>query len=311
MWIRDWNLKLLAPEGAGAGQGEGGQQGQGQGQGGQPNGNAEGDKAPGEGFDFPKWRETIKDPKMKAAAEKYNSAEDLLSTAVTLRGEIADRIRLPGPNATAEDMTKFRRSLGVPDEAKGYEVKLPEGVTVSEMDQALIDAVRPIAHEANLSASGFNKLISGMVAKAKEVEAAADKALKDAAAAATAELKKEWSTEFDKNKELAFRTVAAFGGEQLKAALEGALVEGFGKLGDYPPFLRLMAAIGKRSDEGDLLLGGGGGEAKTTAKAELDQLVAANPPGSDGYKKNQKRIQELYGIVHGNQPIVGAQGRVT
>ena len=150
-----------------------------------------------------------------------------------------------------------------------------------------------------------------MVAKAKEAEAAVDKALRDAANAATAELKKEWSTEFDKNKELAFRTVTAFGGEQVKTALDGAVIEGFGKLGDYPPFLRLMAAIGKRADEAELLLSGAGGEAKTGAKAELDQLLAANPPGSDGYKKNQGRIQELYAVLHDSKPIVGAQGRIT
>lgn len=300
---------FYTPEGVGTGAGsEGGGAGE-AGAGAAANGAAEGDKAPGEGFDWPKFRETIKDPKVKAAAERYNSAEDLLTSNITLRTEVADRIRLPGPNATAEDMQKFRRGLGVPDEAKGYEVKLPDGVNISEMDNALIDMVRPIAHQANMSQKGFNEMIAGLVTKAKEVEAQADKALKDAAAAATADLKKEWSTDYDKNKELAFRTVGAFGGEELKKALETAEVEGFGRLGDYPPFLRLMAAIGKRADEADLMVQGGSPADKQSAKSELEALLKANPPGTDGYKQNQPRIQELYAILHSKAPLVGSQGR--
>lgn len=265
--------------------------------------------APGESFDFPKWRDSLPDPKLKAAAERYNSIEDMLTSNVTLRGEIADRIRLPGPNATPEDLTKFRRGLGVPDDPKGYEVKLPEGMNASEMDQTLIDAVRPIAHASNMSGKAFNELITGMMTKAKEVEAQAEKALKDAAMVSVATLRKEWGSEYDKTKELGVRTVKAFTSEQDFKSLDEAVIEGFGKLGDWPPFARLMASIGKRADEGELMVGGGGAEAKQTAQQELNTLIAANPPGSDGYVKNQARIQELYGIIHGKGSIVGGQGR--
>lgn len=298
------NRIYFSPEGAGTGAGEGGQDGAGA-------GGQGGAAAPGEGFNFTAWRDQLKDPKIKAAAERYNSAEDMLTSNITLRQEIADRIRLPGPNATPEDTQKFRRGLGVPDDPKGYEVKLPDGVTASDMDQALIDLVRPIAHGANLSAKGFNDLISGFMTKAKEVEAQTEKALKDAAILATASLKKEWGTEFDKNREMVFRAVKAFGGDDMAKAIEEAHIEGFGRLGDWPPFLKVMAAIGKRADEADLHLGGGGGDGAATAKQELDALLAKGGPGTEEYKKNQPRIQELYGILYGKKPIVGGGGRTT
>ena len=57
------------------------------------------------------------------------------------------------------------------------------------------------------------------------------------------------------------------------------------------------------------MVGGGGAEAKQTAQAELKALVDANPPGTEGYIKNQARIQELYGIINGKGTIVGGQGR--
>lgn len=293
---------LFAPEGGGGAQ-DGTQPGEG-GEG----GTAPPAHAPGESFDFPGWRDGLQDAGMKAAAERFNSIEDMLTSNITLRKEIGDRIRLPGPNATPEDIQKFRKGLGVPDDPKAYKLELPDGVTVSEMDQGLIDAVRPIAHEANMSNAAFNALVNGMVAKAKEVEAETDKALKNAAIEATGELKKEWSTEYDKNRELAYRTITAFGGDGLKATVDQAEIAGFGKLGDWPPFLRLMATIGKRSDEGDMLLGGAG-EGRQSAEAELKALVEANPVGSEGYKQNQARIQELYEIIHGKKPVVGSQNR--
>jgi hypothetical protein len=302
-----WDKFALAPEGAaGAGEGAGGA-GAGAGAGAGGAGNS-GSGAPGEGYVA--WRDSLQDPKMKAAAERYHSWDDMLTSNVTLRTEIADRIRLPGPNATPEDITKFRRGLGVPDDAKGYEVKLTEGLTLTDEDKALIDAIRPIAHENNVPAKVFNSVIERLISLGNETSAATEKALKAAADASIAEQKKKWSTDYDKNRELFFRTVNAFGGDQGKAAVESAVIEGFGRLQDWPPFLDLIVAIGKRADEAELHLGSSGGEAQS-AQQELDQIVKDNPPGSDGYKAKQARVQELYAIIHGKKPIVGASGRNT
>jgi len=268
--------------------------------------------APGEGaYDYPKWRDGLKDAELKAWSEKYHSFEDILRSDKQSRKEMSDRIRLPGPNATAEDMGKFRKALGVPDTPEGYVVSAPDGVTLTDADKALFDIARPIAHESNLSAKEFSKMMLKFVEAGQSATAEVEKFLKDAATAGQAELRQKWSTDYDKNRELAFRTVAFFGGEELKKALESAAVEGFGRMTDWPPFLELMAAIGKRADGADMQFDGGQGGVRQGAQQELEQLLDANPPGSDGYKKNQPRIQELYGIIHGKKPITGASGRTT
>jgi hypothetical protein len=44
-------------------------------------------------------------------------------------------------------------------------------------------------------------------------------------------------------------------------------------------------------------------------KGELNRLLAANPPGSQGYKTNAARIQQLYGMLSGTGSVVGKGGR--
>jgi hypothetical protein len=44
-------------------------------------------------------------------------------------------------------------------------------------------------------------------------------------------------------------------------------------------------------------------------QGELNRLLAANPPGSMGYKTNANRIQQLYRTLAGSGAIVGSQGR--
>jgi hypothetical protein len=44
-------------------------------------------------------------------------------------------------------------------------------------------------------------------------------------------------------------------------------------------------------------------------QGELNRLLAANPPGSMGYKTNANRIQQLYRTLAGSGSIVGSGGR--
>jgi hypothetical protein len=44
-------------------------------------------------------------------------------------------------------------------------------------------------------------------------------------------------------------------------------------------------------------------------KGELNRLIAANPPGSMGYKTNASRIQQLYGMLAGTGSVIGKGGR--
>ena len=267
-------------------------------------------KAPGEAFDWPKYRDSINDATLKAYSERFQSFEEVLKTNQTQRQELSDRIRLPSDKATPEEMQKFRKSLGVPDDPKGYEIKLPDGLKVSDDDNAIIDAWRPIAHKHHVSSKAFNEMIAESLKLSQTLETQFENRLKEAQATTEAELKKEWSTDYDKNLALAKRAAISLGGDEFWNALDATILENGGKLAAFPPMLRFLNNIGRKSDESDLMLISSQSE-RQTAKQELDALMEKAPPGSKEYASPavQKRSAELHEIIYGKKPIVGTEAR--
>ena len=46
-------------------------------------------------------------------------------------------------------------------------------------------------------------------------------------------------------------------------------------------------------------------DTKHRAQRELNALLKEAPPGTERYKQEQPRIQALYGLIHGETPLVG------
>lgn len=102
------------------------------------------------------------------------------------------RIKVPGEGASAEDVAAFRKAIGVPDDAKGYEFGPPKDANGEvlkdaagepvKLDQALLDRLAAKAHEAGVPKAGMEALVADFVQAQLEELGARDKALNDAAA---------------------------------------------------------------------------------------------------------------------------------
>lgn len=175
--------------------------GGGEGTGGDPNGNGDG-KEGGDGsfvFDAGKayaeldadtrtWLQKAGvDADPKALATKAYNQEKLLGGS----------IRLPGKDATPEELTEFFGKLGRPAEADKYELKaptdLPEGIPY---DGEVAKGFRTAAHAAGLSqtqAAALHDWYVGMAGSAYTAQAAAaQEALQGRATKAAEELVKLW-----------------------------------------------------------------------------------------------------------------------
>lgn len=273
-----------------------------------PNPPPNGGNPPGE-FNYASFKEQIKDPEIKAAAERYTSFDEVFKSNNSFRTELADRIRLPGPNASTDELAKFRKGLGVPDDPKGYEVTPPKDVTLSDEDKLIIDTFRPIAHKYNVPAKAFNDFMGASAEISKQLKAAFEKQVTDAKVNAEAALRKEWSTDYDKNSELGKRAAKAHGSEEFSQFLDATILHDGTQLGAHPLMMKFLAAIGRKSDESDLFLRGNETE-RQTAQQDLAELQKKHPPGSPGYTDQavQKRVRELFEITHGTKPVVGARG---
>ena len=85
----------------------------------------ESESQPGDGA----WRDSIDDEGVRKLADRYNSPADMARAHAELNRELSQRIKVPGTDATDEDVLKFRKALGVPETADGYEIARPEIVS--------------------------------------------------------------------------------------------------------------------------------------------------------------------------------------
>jgi hypothetical protein len=147
-------------------------------------------------------------------------------------------IKVPGEGATEAEVTAFREALGVPKEAGGYEVKLPEGIEGFEVDSAFLGPLQELAHKHNVPKGAFEALAGQfMAAQAETAIADAANAVKERDA-----VLKEWGADADARKG-EFRRGAEILGLN-KSAIQ-SIQNGFG----VKATMNLLAKVGSLAGE--------------------------------------------------------------
>lgn len=139
---------------------------------------------------------------------EFKSANDAVGKLLDYDRTMGSRVEIPGDGAKPETVAAFRKAWGVPEDAKGYEWKAPEGQTpdpvMSEWAGALFHKVginKPQAAELN---AGWNGLVGKMVADGEA-------AFKTMVAEGDKQLDKEWGGNAAGNRDLRGRAAAHLG----------------------------------------------------------------------------------------------------
>ena len=229
----------------------------------------------GEGEAAKPWYESIPEPEARAhvQAKAYaNPAELALANynLTKLQRGADDVVALPGADASPEAIKAFQRKLGVPDTPDGYNdtLKFDNGVQV---DQKFLDWGKQTFHKHGLTpaqAKGIADECTGIIAQHNAAVLEADKTANDQA---LAELTTRWGTELEQNRAAGQRAVSSLG-------LSNELIERVEANIGSAAIVELLAAIGRKSDEGGFL-GGQGGDpndpsnmSKEQAKAKIAEL---------------------------------------
>lgn len=175
------------------------------------------------------------------------------------------RVKVPGDGATAEDVASFRSAIGVPENAEGYEVKLPETSGGLELNGDLIGKLAGIAHEAGTPKAAFETIANAFVAHQVEEHIAEVKRQDDL----TQKVLGEWGA--DKDAKLA-DCQAAMRGLGLDHSKVAQLQAAWGS----DEALKFLAKIGGGMAEDTLITGGTGrfGVSASEAQAEINRLKA-------------------------------------
>lgn len=176
-------------------------------------------------------------------------------------------VKVPGENAKPEEIAAYHKSIGVPDDAKGYELTAVKDANGNDvpLNTALLDRLAGVAHKAGVPKAAYEALVNDFVQSQMEEIALGDTAQQTEAAAKL----KEWGAQGSANMAAIDNAMQALGltreeGLSMRAAL------GAGRTMD------LLCKLGQGIAEDTMLTGGGSGRFGITgeaAQAQIDTMM--------------------------------------
>ena len=274
-----------------------------------------GNKDPGNKDPDLSWRDSIKDEKALKQAERFTSVEKLAQSNRTMRQKISEMIIIPGKDADEVEVARFRKQMGIPEEAKGYEFpKFEEGEDTEE-NIASREKWQGILHRNNVSKEAAEDIIK----EYRQDGAAAIKAAMDAdkrfADETDAALREEWGGDYDKNKSFANRAVTDLFGDTYQDIKEIETKDGKFVM-DHPAFVKVFGEIGRQMSEGNFGEGPVSVSELETLEEQADEFRSKQKEASErgdtkAAIKWDAKEREVLAKIGGTRPVVGSEGRTT
>lgn len=214
--------------------------------------------------------------------------------------------KIPGKDASEDEIKAFHKALGVPDDPKGYveNLSLPNGVTLGEQDKAIAGDFAAAMHKAGAPQSVMNEAYSWYL-KNQEMQAAAiDRQDDDNKMQSLQALKEEWGPAFQRNTN-AISSLFAYapGGADMQndgalfnRLLGGRMADGR-IIGDDPDMVKFLVAIAKEVNPVATVVenSDGSGKGIDDEIKEIETLMRTDRRSYDKDLKKQARYLELIG----------------
>lgn len=229
---------------------------------------------------------------------RYESPEQIWKKARELErrmssGEFKTQLKA---GASADEVARWRQENGIPAEAKGYKLNMPQGKDPKE-DQEFLDAFLKSAHDANFTQAQVDTAINGFYAEVDRQERNLTEAEKVSIAKTQDLLRQKWGGDYALNKNLA---------EAFLARSPAGFRERFwnGYLADHQPIQaspemwEWLVQVEREINPAATVVPAGGTNLGQTIADELTQLRSwmAAPKGSPEYQKywGDEKAQERY-----------------
>ena len=221
------------------------------------------------------WFDSLDDDiKGEASLREVGNIKDMAKMYVKGQRMVgADKIPLPGANASDNDWSEFFSAVGKPKTSQDYPYKRPEKVPEDKRTDDLLNDAREKAHAMNWTTWQWKQYMKAE--DARFIDEANTQASADETEAADAHkaLDKEWGMK----KEDRLHRVSVFLDEFIKPNMGDEFVgEVMDKYGRDPMFYRLMWPMVKQTLEGEALIAELSQKAPKEAQAELSELMASD-----------------------------------
>lgn len=221
-------------------------------------------------------------------AKNYLNAQKLVG---------AEKLVIPGKDATPEQIADFRKKLGVPEKPEEYGVKLPEGLTEDKLDKARLDAWRKHLHDQGVPKAAAEALIGQYLADEFGAVQARAKAQEEQAKQWQAQIKEQFGADYDKNLNLARYALEQFKDPALISWLEetGA--------GNHPAVVAFFSKVGQALADDSVRNGGGAGGGGSGEPRSAAQAQAA----LQEFNRNEAKQKALWDPAHPQHDAVVAE----
>lgn len=247
----------------------------------------------------------------EALEGKFTSVKALAGSYANLEKAWGNpnKVVIPGPTSTAEEIAGFRKALGVPGKPEEYGFAKPDKLKVGDRELAVPDTLwdKPtiekfsaFAHAHGLTKPQADALIQFDLERNLSGSAQIEQQTREAFERGQADLKKEWGANYDAKLKVAQGGARALGGDEL---FNHPLVQ------NDPVIIKALykagAAFGEKPNVGARIAGDNGSPADPRAEArrlQQDLIAKVRADGkfknSDAFRQQEKRITELYQLAN-------------
>lgn len=247
-----------------------------------------------EGYWPTDWREKASkgDAKVQAKLTRYGSPEAVAEALIAAQTRISSGELKPvlGKNATAEEVTAWRKEHGIPETADKYDLT---GVALVDNDKPFIKEVLEVAHANNVSPEAA-KAIVGVWPKIKE-QADNKRAEDDAIRQTTAvdALRDEWGPEFRRHMNVISGLLDSTMPEAVKGQFLTMRLPDGTRVGDSPSMLRSLLSLALIKNPTGVVVPGSGADPVQGVNDEIAKIEKTMREDRKGYFKDEK-LQARY-----------------
>ena len=150
------------------------------------------------------WRQEMAgdDEKALKQFERFNSPKDFAKSYLEAQKKISSykpAVEKPGVDATPEQLTAYRESLGIPEDPSGYNLDFDDGTVIGEDMKPQLEGFLKYAHENHLPPGQVKDTLGWYMKDVQEQQESLKLANDEARIEGTAELRSEWGGEFQGN----------------------------------------------------------------------------------------------------------------
>lgn len=215
-------------------------------------------------------------------------------------------VKVPGKDASEDDIKAFNKAIGVPEDPKAYveNLSLPNGVTLGDRDKVLAGDFASALHKAGAPQSVMNEAMGWYLRNEEARAAEIDRQDDDNKRSGVQELKEEWGPAYNRNIN-AISSLFAYAPGGADMENEGALFNRLlggrmadGRIiGDDPGMVKFLVSLAKEVNPVATVVeaADGSGRGIDEEIKEIETLMRTDRRAYDKDTKKQSRYLELIG----------------